>query len=122
MTYPDHPFHSTYLEGLRLFNAGHFWHAHEQWETCWLATTDAEARCFYKGIIQAAAALVKLQQGNRRGLALNWAKSRVRLLSLPPHYGGLDLLTLREHMDRLVQGEVSTLPRLELNPCFVTPG
>ncbi|NJL35275.1 MAG: DUF309 domain-containing protein, partial [Chloroflexaceae bacterium] len=31
MEYPE-----PYLEGIRLFNAHHFWHAHEQWEACWL--------------------------------------------------------------------------------------
>jgi hypothetical protein len=101
----------AYREGLRLFNEGHYWHAHEQWEACWLVATGDDAR-FYKAIIQAAAALVKWQQGNRRGLALNWAKSRARLMTLPDHYGGLDLAALREQIDRLVAGVEQAPPTL----------
>lgn len=101
----------AYLEGVRLFNEGHYWHAHEQWEACWLLAEGDDAR-FYKAMIQAAAALVKWQQGNRRGLALNWAKSRSRLVTFPPSYGGLDLGALREALDRLVAGEDVPPPTL----------
>ncbi|PDV98076.1 DUF309 domain-containing protein [Candidatus Chloroploca asiatica] len=101
----------AYREGLRLFNAGHYWHAHEQWEYCWLRV-EGEAATFYKAIIQTAAALVKWQQGNRRGLALNWAKSRQRLLSLPRHYQGLDLVKLRQAMDALDDGASEAPPVL----------
>ena len=122
---------AVYLEGIRLFNAGHYWHAHEQWEICWLAcrrrnnevvgvappegdaALDEEMR-FYQALIQAAAALVKWQQGNQRGLALNWAKSRARLMNLPHHYQGLDLLDLRERLDRLCAGESSDPPDLAI--------
>lgn len=102
---------TAYHEGIRLFNEGHYWHAHEQWERCWLVSAGEEAR-FYKAIIQAAAALVKWQQGNRRGLALNWAKSRAHLLTLPDHYAGLDLAALRAHMERLAAGEPLSPPTL----------
>ena len=122
---------TAYLEGIRLFNAGHYWLAHEQWEACWLACRrrnievvgmappegDAlldEELHFYQALIQAAAALVKWQQGNRRGLALNWAKSRARLVNLPLHYQGLDLLDLRERLDRLCTGESSDPPDLSV--------
>ena len=91
-------------EGLRLFNAGEFWHAHEQWEQCWLRARGPDAQ-LYQALIQAAAALVKWRQGNRRGLALNWAKSRARLDTLPPSYRGIDLAALRAHMERLAAGE-----------------
>jgi predicted metal-dependent hydrolase len=102
-----------YLEGIRLFNAGHYWHAHEEWERCWLQSSGADA-LFYQAIIQAAAALVKWQQGNRRGLALNWAKSRARLDQLPSSYQGLDLADLRAHMDDVAAGLSDLPPRLNL--------
>jgi uncharacterized protein len=102
---------AAYLEGIRLFNAGHYWHAHEQWERCWLASSGQDA-IFYKAIIQAAAALVKWQQGNPRGLRLNWAKSRARLDALPPRYGGLDLDALRERLDALAGGAAVEPPTL----------
>jgi predicted metal-dependent hydrolase len=105
----------AYLEGIRLFNEGHYWHAHEQWEQCWLRSSGDDAT-FYKAIIQAAAALVKWQQGNPRGLQLNWAKSRARLDALPPRYHGLDLAALRDRLDRLAAGEPVASPQLDLLP------
>jgi hypothetical protein len=102
---------AAYHEGIRLFNAGHYWHAHEQWERCWLASSGQDA-VFFKAIIQAAAALVKWQQGNRRGLQRNWAKSRARLDLLPPRYYGLDLLALRAGLDALEAGQTSRPPLL----------
>lgn len=100
-----------YLEGIRLFNAGHYWHAHEQWEQCWLRATGDDA-VFYQALIQAAAALVKWRQGNLRGLHLNWAKSRARLDRLPPRYRDLDLAALRAHLDSLAAGATTTPPLL----------
>ncbi len=108
---PDYSPH--YLEGIRLFNTGHYWHAHEQWEHCWLAASGDDA-IFYKAIIQAAAALVKWRQGNARGLARNWAKSRSRLASLPPHYHGLDLAALQHQLDALCAGTSANPPLLQL--------
>lgn len=94
--YPD-----AYIEGIRLFNRGRFWHAHEQWEVCWLGTDEPD-NTFYKGIIQAAGALYHWQKGNPRGLHRNWAKSRAKLLALPTPYMGLDLRAFVANMDRFV--------------------
>lgn len=104
-----------FYAGLSRFNAGEFWHAHEEWERCWLRAEGQDA-AFYQALIQAAAALVKWRQGNRRGLGLNWAKSRARLETLPPLYHGIDLADLREHMDRLVAGELSAPPTITPAP------
>ena len=104
-----------YREGIRLFNAGEFWHAHEQWEICWLAASEPEA-LFFKGIIQAAAALVHWKKGNPRGLRRNWEKSRPKLVALPPEMGGIDLHTLIVDMDRFVlaNGEATSVPQLRI--------
>ncbi|MEM8534152.1 MAG: DUF309 domain-containing protein [Chloroflexota bacterium] len=102
-----------HLEGIRLFNTEHYWHAHEQWEMCWLASSEPEAT-FYKGIIQAAAALVHWQRNNPRGIHLNWAKSRPKLVALPPVMHGLDVTSLIRDMDRFVisGGKTQILPRI----------
>lgn len=104
MNYPD-----AYLEGIRLFNAGQFWHAHEQWEACWLVAPEPDAT-FYKGIIQAAAALVKWQQGNQRGLHLNWAKGRPKLARLPTPFLGLDLHEFQAGMERFIAAHEQGMP------------
>jgi predicted metal-dependent hydrolase len=96
---------ATYLKGIQLFNDSHFWHAHEAWEEAWLAEADPQVRLFYKGIIQTAAALVHWQKGNPRGLHLNWAKARAKLVQLPPEVKGLPLTPLIEYMDRFEAAE-----------------
>jgi uncharacterized protein len=91
----------AYLEGIRLFNQGAFWHAHEQWEACWHNSTEPD-NTFYKGIIQAAGSLYHWQKGNPRGLHLNWDKSRTKLTRLPGTYKGLDLSTFIADMDQFI--------------------
>jgi hypothetical protein len=59
----------TYLVGIDLFNNGYYWEAHEAWESLWHTCgrkgTTAE---FLKGLIQLAAAGVKVRQGEPRGV------------------------------------------------------
>jgi predicted metal-dependent hydrolase len=102
--------------GVQLFNAGQFWHAHEQWEECWRLAGGPTAS-FYKGIIQAAAALVHWQRGNNTGLRRNWAKARPKLAALPAGFGGVDLAALIEAMDAFVAADPppsAAPPRLRL--------
>jgi len=100
---------SHFLEGVRLFNEGHYWHAHEQWEACWLRAAEPEAT-FYKGIIQAAAALVHWQKQNPRGLRRNWAKGRPKLVAVAPLVRRLDVAGLIGEMDRFVLAEGQMRP------------
>src|SRR3954464_11374530 len=102
----------AYLEGIRLFNAGEFWHAHEQWEACWMIAREPD-KTFYQGIIQVAAALVHWQRGNARGLRRNWEKGRPKLVALPPVLHGLDLRALIVAMDRFVQTSGAAPPQLD---------
>ncbi|MEO7909461.1 MAG: DUF309 domain-containing protein [Roseiflexaceae bacterium] len=101
----------NYSEGIRLFNAGEFWHAHEQWEACWMIAREPELT-FYQGIIQAAAALVHWQRGNPRGLRRNWEKGRPKLVALPAVMLGLDLRTLIADMDRFILSGADSPPIL----------
>ncbi|HWQ13332.1 MAG TPA: DUF309 domain-containing protein [Roseiflexaceae bacterium] len=104
----------AFLEGVRLFNEGHYWHAHEEWEACWRAAAEPEAT-FYKGIIQAAAALVHWQRHNRRGLIRNWAKSRPKLVAVVPLVDMADIPGLIAAMDRLViAGGAESPPHLRV--------
>lgn len=91
-----------YIEGIRLFNAGKFWHAHECWEQCWLGSPEPE-NTYYKGIIQAAAALYHwYTKDNPRGLHRNWCKSRAKLQTLPACYMGIDIDAFIVAMDAFV--------------------
>lgn len=100
--------------GIELFNATAFWHAHEAWEHGWRASAEPHLT-LYKGLIQAAAALVHWQRGNRAGLIRNWAKARPRLVAVRPLTSGLDIAGFIASMDRFVstEGSPELLPRLQ---------
>src|SRR2546430_9302506 len=51
------------------FNAGEYWPAHEALETVWRSIISDAAAPVWQGLIQAAAALLHLQRGNRHGVA-----------------------------------------------------
>ncbi len=78
---PD-PEHSPYLdEGIREFNAGRHWHAHEAWEHLWLGL-EGDDKLFVQGLIMAAAMLHQYARGVDRGVANHWVNVQARL---PPH-------------------------------------
>lgn len=95
-SYPD-----DYIEGIRLFNTGDFWHAHEKWEACWLGSDEPDYT-FYKGIIQSAAALYHWRKGTPHGLHRNWVKSRTKLVPLLEQYKGVDVAQFIAAMDDFV--------------------
>lgn len=54
----------AYLRGIELFDHGYYWESHEAWERLWLiAARDDGVRELLQGLIQLAAAGVKLRQG-----------------------------------------------------------
>ncbi|HEU5261260.1 MAG TPA: DUF309 domain-containing protein [Gemmatimonadales bacterium] len=62
---------ATLTRARQLFNAGDYWAAHEALETVWrsmITDGDEDAARVWQGLIQAAAALLHLQRGNRHGV------------------------------------------------------
>jgi len=51
-------------DGVRLFDSGAYWHAHEAWEQAWRQERGPD-RHYLKGLIQFAAALHHWQRGKR---------------------------------------------------------
>src|SRR2546425_11517157 len=56
------------IRARELFNAGDYWAAHEALETVWRSIISDDAASVWQGLIQAAAALLHLQRGNRHGV------------------------------------------------------
>jgi len=83
-----HDFQSGFRRGVALFNAQQFWDAHEAWEDVWRLEL-GDRRRHLQGLIQLAAAFVKLQQGNPRGTLLLLAKVRQNLTGVPATAFGL---------------------------------
>src|SRR3989442_12688226 len=57
------------IRARELFNAGDYWAAHEALETVWRSIISDDAAPAWQGLIQAAAALLHWQRGNRHGVA-----------------------------------------------------
>ncbi|MHB8632954.1 MAG: DUF309 domain-containing protein [Thermoplasmatota archaeon] len=77
-------------EGIRLFNAGEHWHAHEAWEPLWMAL-EGDEKLFLQGLIMAAAMLVQYGRRVPRGVANHWANVQFRLAPKGPRHWGIDV-------------------------------
>jgi hypothetical protein len=80
----------TFARGLALFNTGEFFACHEVWEELWLRSS-GEEKLFYKGLIQAAVAILHAERGNFRGAISTWRKASAKLDPLPTHHMGIAL-------------------------------
>src|SRR3989442_9821027 len=75
------------IRARELFNAGDYWAAHEALETVWRSIISDDAAPAWQGLIQAAAALLHWQRGNRHGVAVGGGGA-LRQLRGPPRPGG----------------------------------
>lgn len=61
---------TEYLWGVDLYNHGYLWEAHEAWEGLWhVAKRDPLQATHLQGLIQCAAACLKVRMGEPRGVA-----------------------------------------------------
>ncbi|HEX7831100.1 MAG TPA: DUF309 domain-containing protein [Thermoanaerobaculia bacterium] len=81
--------HPSLAEGISLFNANSFWHAHEAWETLWLKAA-GEEKIFLQGLIQLAAAYHHVQRGTFRGGVRLFDAALRKLEPFPDGYFGID--------------------------------
>jgi predicted metal-dependent hydrolase len=100
-------------EGLRRYEAGEFFAAHEAWEKVWLRSQQPD-RTFVQGLIQVTAAFHHLQRNNRRGAASLLQAALARLAPYPEPYGGISVALLREDIRERLQslergGSASTI-------------
>jgi uncharacterized protein len=95
-------------KGLRLYEAGEFFTAHEEWEAVWLLSPDPE-KTFLQGLIQVTAAFHHLQRDNRLGTILLLQAALRRLDLYPASFGGISVALLcseiRERLRSLEAGD-----------------
>src|SRR5581483_12496198 len=84
-------------DGLRCYRDGHFWHAHEHWESVWLQLSGHE-KLFLQSLIQTTAAFHHFKRGNLVGTASLMRNALRRLEPLPDRFGGIDVEALRESL------------------------
>ena len=88
-----------YLEGIRLFNRGLFYEAHEALEDVWRAAPENERR-FLQGLIQVAVALHHHGKGNPVGARSLLGRAVKNLSTYPEQFGGIQLGALRASLSQ----------------------
>ena len=83
--------------GVEHFNAGRFWHAHEDWEDLWKSLKGvAEQKLVdgVQGLIQIAAMLLNHEREKVRGVTNLWAKASAKLDPVMGGLFGIDVASL----------------------------
>lgn len=86
--------HPMAVEGIRLFNEGKYWHAHEALEEAWLEEA-GPARALYKGILQAGVMYLQIERGNLRGAMKMYKRCQVWLRPWPDVCRGVNVGRLK---------------------------
>jgi hypothetical protein len=81
------------VEGVRLFNEGRWFEAHEVLEDAWRAEPGEERR-LYQGLLQVGVGLHHASRGNLRGALALLDRGIGRLEPFRPHHLGLDVEAL----------------------------
>ncbi len=93
---------SHVIEGLRLFNQGKYFEAHEAFEIAWREES-RPIRAVYQGLLQAAVTYLHLQRGNYRGACKVYERAMKRLEGWPAIWKGIDLATLRADLTQTIE-------------------
>jgi hypothetical protein len=107
-------------EGLRHYNAGEFFAAHEAWESVWLTAPQPE-KLFLQGLIQLTVAFHHLQRSNLLG-ATRLLTAALRKLELyPGDFAALSVTLLRDEIRNCIEFLSSDRPGTELVPPRIHP-
>src|SRR4029077_12829512 len=107
---------ATLTRACNLFNAGEYWLAHEALETVWrsiISVGDEAAARVWQGLIQAAAALLHRERGNRHGVVVVGGAAREKLAGPQRPDVEIETVRFREQLARALAGD-AVPPRLEL--------
>ncbi len=80
-------------EGLRRYQAGEYFAAHEAWESLWLVAQEPD-KTFLQGLIQVTAAFHHLQRNNPQGTVRLLHAALRRLERYPASFGSISVTLL----------------------------
>ena len=106
-------------EGLRLYNAGEYFAAHEAWESVWLAAPEPE-KTFLQGVIQVSAAFEHQCRSNPLGTTRLLENALRRLDPCPHDFCGLAVAQLRNDIRERLQ-ILGADPNPHLQPVRIQP-
>ena len=111
---------ADYLEGVRLFDEGRYWEAHEAWERPWARLPKgSDERRFYQGLILLAAALLHRERARRapdrsaRPALRCYRSGMEKLEGLPDVYFDLDLARLKREAAACFEPVAAGAPEAE---------
>lgn len=90
------PLHPQAAQGLRLFNAGHYFEAHEALENAWNAER-GRVRELYRGILQIAVAYLHITRRNYPGAIKVYGRSQRWMKDWPDVCRGIQVEELRRN-------------------------
>ena len=95
------PLHPQAAEGIRLFNAGEYFEAHEALETAWNAEKGA-VRNLYQGILQVAVTYLHITRGNYTGAIKVYARGQKHLKGWADICQGVHVEKLRRDAEAVI--------------------
>ena len=96
------PLHPQATQGLRLFNAGEYFEAHEALEVAWNEER-GEVRDLYRGILQIAVVYLHITRGNYNGAVKVYERSQKWLKDWPAVCRGIQVEELRRDAVTVIQ-------------------
>jgi predicted metal-dependent hydrolase len=93
--------HPQAREGIRLFNAGKYFEAHEELEIAW-KDERGKIRELYQGILEAGVTYLHIKRGNYRGAIKVFGRSMKWLRGWPASCRGIDVAQLREDLEAAI--------------------
>lgn len=91
------------VAGLRCYEAGEYFEAHEHWELVWLEIKEPE-KAFMQALIQVAAAFEHLRRGEPEGTRSLLKRVVARLEGYPNSFAGVDVAELRRSAGEWIEG------------------
>ncbi len=101
--------------GVSHYNAGRYWKAHEELEVVWRASLPPE-RDFWQGLIQAAAAMLHRERGNRHGLLTQGGAAVRKLKAAAPRTFPVETVQFVQGLERCVEAGGPVPPMMLLFP------
>ena len=95
------PLHPQAAEGLRLFNAGEYFEAHEALEDAWNAEK-GQVRELYRGILQIAVVYLHVTRGNYNGALKVYGRSQRWIKDWPDICRGIYVGELRKDAEAVI--------------------
>ena len=113
-------------EGIKLFNDGSYFEAHDYFEEMWMDSNDKE-KYFLQALVQVSVGTYHLVNNNLQGAVSQYTKTLTKLEKYPEIYNKINLLQLRKDINNIIKQitlfyskkslnfEVEKLPFIELN-------